>query len=274
MLSYQHHYHAGNFADVLKHWLLVECLAHMAGKDKPFDYIDTHAGAGLYRLDSAAARKTGESAAGVLRLDWQRLPQMALYHQAVAADLAARRYPGSALLARRMLREGDRGWLFELHPKTIVELRRCCAPWRGARVLGEDGLQEASRLLPNRARRALLLVDPPYELKSDYRDVVDLLARCYRKMPQTVMLLWYPVTERRRINHLEQTVRASGLRNVALYELGVLDDTEPGMTASGMLVVNPPWTLSATVAGCIAELATQLSQDGKPRYRQQQLVSE
>ncbi|MGB0734322.1 MAG: 23S rRNA (adenine(2030)-N(6))-methyltransferase RlmJ, partial [Pontibacterium sp.] len=164
MLSYQHHFHAGNHGDVIKHWLLIECLTYLQQKDKPFDYIDTHAGAGLYDLTSSKATKTQESHAGVLRLDWSSLPALTNYHDAIHDDLAQVKYPGSPLLVKRTLRQGDKAWLFEMHPQTIVELRQHCAEKRLSYVQEEDGFQGLLRLLPNKSRRALVLIDPSYEI--------------------------------------------------------------------------------------------------------------
>ena len=274
MFSYQHHYHAGNHADVLKHWLLLACVRYLQHKEKPFDYIDTHAGAGLYRLDSAMARKTAESDDGILKLDWSRLPGLEDYHRQVADDVAASRYPGSPLLVKRLLRPGDKAWLFEMHPQTIRELRQNCEQRRVCHVRQEDGFSALSALLPTASHRALVLIDPSYEVKSDYRTVVKVMANAYQKMPQAMLLLWYPVVDRQRIQQLERDVTNSKIRNVHLFEMGVAEADKPGMIASGMVVVNPPWTLADEFARTIPGVSAQLSADHQARWRHRVLVPE
>lgn len=274
MLSYQHSYHAGNHADVIKHWILVECIHHFQKKDKPFDYIDTHAGGGMYSLDSAEARKTAESDLGVLKLDWGNLPDFEHYHDLVSEDLQLRQYPGSPMLVKRMLREGEHAWLFEMHPQTIVDLQRHCAQRRVCYVKYEDGFQGLLGLLPNKSRRAIALIDPSYEIKSDYQTVVKVMEKAYKKMPQTMILLWYPVVDREFTDAMEQSIKASAMRNVQLFEMGVRAESEKGMTASGMIVVNPPWTLADKFNNVMPKVSGMLAEDGVSRVRFEQLVDE
>ena len=274
MLSYQHHYHAGNHADVIKHWLLVECIEHLQKKDKPFDYIDTHAGAGYYELDSNEARKTAESDHGVLKLDWSKHPGLANYQQLIETDLRHRCYPGSPMFVKRKLRQGDHAWLFEMHPQTHTELQQHCAQKRVCYVQKEDGFAGVLRLLPNQSRRALVLIDPSYEIKSDYQTVVKTIEKIYKKMPQTMILLWYPVVNRSQIDSLEKGFINSSIKNVQLFELGVANDDQQGMQASGMIVVNPPWTLADKFKSTMPNVSKELAVDGKDRSRFVQLVNE
>ena len=274
MLSYQHHYHAGNHADVLKHWVLLACMRHMQKKDKPFDYIDTHAGAGLYRLDSAKARKTAESDEGVLKLDWNKLEGLEDYHRQIADDIRRKCYPGSPLLTKRLLRPGDRAWLFEMHPKTIIELRKHCEKHKVCYVRQEDGFQGLPSLLPTASRRALVLIDPSYEVKSDYQTVVKIMEAAYQKMPQAMLMLWYPVVDLHQIRQMEKAFTKSKMRNVHLFEMGVADNSEPGMSASGMVVINPPWTLADDFIRTMPGVSAHLSKDQKARWRHQLLVAE
>ena len=274
MFSYQHHYHAGNHADVLKHWLLLTCVRHLQLKEKPFDYIDTHAGAGFYRLDSTMARKTAESDDGVLKLDWTKLPGLEDYHRQVAEDIATRRYPGSPLLVKRLLRPGDKAWLFEMHPQTINELRQYCEQRRTCHVRREDGFKALSALLPTASHRALVLIDPSYEVKSDYQTVVKVMTAAYQKMPGAIMLLWYPIVDKQQIYQLEKGFANSKMRNVHLFEMGIAEPDESGMTASGMVVVNPPWTLADDFTRTIPGVSAQLARDQQPRWRHQVLTTE
>ncbi|WP_067518414.1 23S rRNA (adenine(2030)-N(6))-methyltransferase RlmJ [Endozoicomonas ascidiicola] len=274
MLSYQHHYHAGNHADVLKHWTLLACVRHMQKKDKPFDYIDTHAGAGFYRLDSAMAKKTNEADEGVLKINWKKQPGLKDYHGQIAADIKARSYPGSPLLVKRLLRPGDKAWLFEMHPKTLRELKNHCEHRRLCHVRQEDGFQGLLSLLPVASRRALVLIDPSYEIKSDYQTVVTVMKKAWQKMPQATMLLWYPVVDAGQIQQMEKAFAKSSMRNVHLMEMGIEDSEQPGMTASGMIVVNPPWTLADEFNATMPAVSEMLSKDKKSRYRYQVLVAE
>jgi len=286
MLSYRHGFHAGNFADVLKHLVQVEILTYLQKKDKPLDYIDTHAGAGLYRLQDDMAARNCEYGNGISRLlsEGSGLPALepcleALrpYLNSVLAHNAGGRlqvYPGSPAIACGLLRPQDRAWLFELHPADVEQLRRACAG-RNIHIRGEDGFRGLAALLPTPSRRALVLIDPPYELKEDYQRVVDALKLIYRKMPTATVALWYPVVERGRIDQLEHQVVVSGIRRVEQFELGIRADTDGrGMTASGMIVVNPPWTLRDKMAELLPPLAKLLSEDGGAHQSIQTLVGE
>ncbi|SMF48145.1 23S rRNA (adenine2030-N6)-methyltransferase [Alteromonadaceae bacterium Bs31] len=274
MLSYQHQYHAGNHADVLKHWLLIECVKYLQKKDKPFDYIDTHAGAGMYGLNSVEALKTGESRAGVLKLDWPNLKGFEEYHALVAKDLAQARYPGSPELVNRLLREGDHSWLFELHPQTLQELQRHCQTQRKTYVKQQDGFQGLLSLLPTKSRRALVLIDPSYEIKSDYQTVVQILAKAYQKMPQVMALLWYPVVDRSFISAMEREIKKTAMRNVQLFELCVAADEAKGMTGSGLIALNPPWLLAESFERVIPAVAKMLAQSESHQWRWVELIPE
>lgn len=274
MLSYQHHYHAGNHADVLKHWILVECIRHLKKKDKPFDYIDTHAGAGMYDLDSSAAQKTLEFQQGVGKLDIQHLAGFEHYSALIEDDLAMAQYPGSPMLVKRMMRPGDHAWLYDMHPQTVVELKQHCEQRRVSYVKQEDGFKGLLSLLPVKSKRAVVLIDPSYEIKSDYQRVVEVMSQAYFKAGNSMLLLWYPVVDRSLINRLEGELIISGMRNIQLFEMAVRDDSESGMTASGMVLVNPPWTLADEFKRVMPTVSEALSQDGVSRTRFVQLVAE
>jgi len=275
MLSYQHEYHAGNHADVLKHWLLVECLLYLQEKDNPFDYIDTHAGSGSYQLDSKLALKNAEFMGGIERLLEQPVAGMENYLDRIQTSVKARRYPGSPALVNELLRPDDRSWLFELHPQTFTKLHRQCQRKGRTQVRKQDGFQGLLGLLPVASRRALVLIDPAYEVKDDYDTVIKVLTQAWKKMPQAIFLLWYPVIDMQRVSKLEQALRASIIRDVHLIELGVREPAmNTGMTGSGMIVVNPPWTLQARVDAILPVLSETLSEDGSSRCRRLCLVPE
>lgn len=264
MLSYRHAFHAGNFADVLKHVVLVEILQYFKLKEKPFDYIDTHAGAGFYDLQSRESEKLGEFRDGIARLNPHDWPGLEVYLQRVAAcnpNGGLKHYPGSPAVAQGLLRQQDRVSLFELHPADHAVLQQNFRRDRRFHVYQENGYSGLLRLLPPPSRRAVVLLDPSYEVKTDYAQLVQTLAKAWRKFPGGVYALWYPVIERQRTEEFVGSIAASGMRDVQRFELGVEADAPGrGMTASGMLVVNPPWTLRATMAQLLPRLAETLAQ--------------
>jgi 23S rRNA (adenine2030-N6)-methyltransferase len=279
VLSYRHSFHAGNFADVLKHLILDQILKYLVIKDKPVIYIDTHAGTGGYSLGSSQARKNREHEGGIGRL-WARedLPDaIAEYVRLVQAfnktgDL--RFYPGSPWFARRLLRPQDRLELFELHHDDFKQLKKNIAGKHRIKLHATDGFKGAIGLLPALERRGLVLMDPSYEVKSDYREVVTTLASAHRRFQTGTFAIWYPVVERYRIDGMERAVKATGIRNVQCFELGIRPVDQPGMSASGMLLVNPPWTLFATLEATLPYLAEVLGEQGGGYYRAEVLVSE
>lgn len=278
MLSYRHSFHAGNFADVLKHCVLLELLQHLCKKATAFSYVDTHAGAGLYRLNSAQAEKTGEYRQGVAKLMQLDSPELAAYQTAIRQFNKENRlelYPGSPLLALHYLRTQDRAWLYELHPEDNRLLSENTSGQRNARVMREDGLQGLLAQMPPASRRALVLIDPSYEIKADYDAVVATLLKAYKKFSTGTYALWYPVVERKRIKHLLRQVSDSGIRNIQNFELALRpDSSEHGMTSSGMLVINPPWTLMAHMNSLLPSLAAALGEPGQAFYRCEVLVPE
>ena len=285
LLSYRHIYHAGNFADVLKHLVLARVLRHLTAKDKPLCYFDTHAGSGSYALHSAAARQNREFDSGIGGL-WERTELPAAVSDYVDLVRAAnpggalQRYPGSPWFARHLLRQRDRLLLCELHPDDCLRLRRDCEGDRRVRICEGDGFRELLARLPPPERRGLVLIDPPYEIKTDYQAVVDALSGAHRRFATGVYAIWYPVVERARVQQLERRVKASGIRSVQRFELSVRPDSMgQGMTGSGMLVVNPPWTLAAELAQALPWLAEVLGvRDGSGRsggsYRCETLAGE
>ena len=279
MLSYRHGFHAGNFADVLKHLVLTRILAHLVAKPKPFCCIDTHAGAGVYALDSPHARKNREFERGIgLLWDRQDLPEAVASYVSVVKGFNGggelRRYPGSPFFERLWLRTHDRLFLYELHPADAAALQAFAGEDGRIKVAREDGFAACIALLPPRERRGLIVMDPSYELKTDYRQVAKTLAQACRRFSTGVYALWYPVIERRRVHALEHAVKASGIARVHLFELGVRPDGEGmGMTGSGMIVVNAPWTLAAEMEEALPWLAQVLGEEGG-HYRMYQLSGE
>ena len=280
MLSYRHAFHAGNFADVLKHIVLLEVLAYLAQKEKPFCVIDTHAGAGKYALDSDYALKTREFDTGISQL-WQRddlPPSVANYvdlQKRFNANGQFNNYAGSPLLIKQVLREKDRLHLFELHSTEVGLLKTTMKQDKRIRIEHADGLKNSLALLPPIERRGLVLIDPSYEIKSDYTDVVKTLIQMHKRFATGTYALWYPVIERGRNQALEMAFKKSGIKNIQLFELGIhADNSGRGMNASGMIVINPPWNLATTMQTVLLWLADIFGENGAGNFRVETLVSE
>ncbi len=302
MFSYRHAFHAGNHADVLKHMTLLAVLRHMTQKQTALTVFDTHAGAGLYRLDGDYARTSGEAAEGFLRLlaaPPPLLPTKANQHPAADAaasaptalllqdylDLVAsfnsknsqRVYPGSPFIIQRLLRERDRLKLFELHPtdtKTLGANIAQLAAGRQVAVLQEDGFEGLRKFLPPPARRALVLCDPSYEIKSDYARVPAMLADALQRFVTGTYIAWYPLIPRPEAHDVPRklktlavkaqrpwlnaslTVKNSKLTTDAMGEV-----QRPGLPASGLFIINPPHTLKAALQAALPQLVLQLAQD-------------
>ncbi|TMO63201.1 23S rRNA (adenine(2030)-N(6))-methyltransferase RlmJ [Pseudoalteromonas aurantia] len=278
MLSYRHSFHAGNPADIIKHLVLANVLEYMTRKDKPLDYVDTHSGAGFFELSSSDAQKTQEYLDGIAKLWHYRGHNDAIkaFVDLVKSfnDDTLAFYPGSPKVAEQFLRRQDKGWFFELHPKDSVLLTDNLAHKKSLRVRSEDGFKGLLGLVPPLSRRACVLMDPPYEIKTDYQQAAKMIIKAYKKFNSGTYMIWYPVVDRARIDLLEQTLIESGVSNVQLFELATSADTqEHGMTASGMIVINAPWTLKATMDSVLPELVEILS-DEAGFYRSEQLVAE
>jgi 23S rRNA (adenine2030-N6)-methyltransferase len=260
MLSYRHGYHAGNFADVLKHLVLVLVLEYLKTKPAPIRYIDTHAGAGSYDLAGEMSRKTGEATTGVRALDLQGLPAAATaFGQIMQPFLARDQYPGSPLIAASLLRSQDELRLYELHSAEFPLLARHFSRDRRVRVFPEDGFDATKSQLPVQAARALVLIDPSYELDADYRDVVDAVREGLRRMSNAIVLVWYPVVEPRHLEPMLKRLATLGGEKSLRAELRLLREPgAPGMKATGMFVINPPWVLAGQLREALAPLSRQL----------------
>lgn len=278
MLSYRHSFHAGNFADLLKHIVLVEIFEHLLQKDKPFEYIDTHSGAGLYNLKSADAQKLQEHAGGISRLNSKEFPELARYFEVVNSfnpTGGLMFYPGSPSFAKFFLRPQDRAWLYELHPKDYQSLRKNMADRKTMRVQQQDGFGGLNSILPPTAKRGLVLIDPSYEIKSDYEELVKHLVNAHKKFSHGIYAIWYPVISRKTIDKMERNIIKSGITNIQRFELGIAEDSdERGMTAAGMIVINPPWKLFDKMSSLLPKLAQKLCDGPKPLYKCDVLANE
>jgi 23S rRNA (adenine2030-N6)-methyltransferase len=278
MLSYRHSYHAGNHADVVKHLVQVAILNYLLKKDKPFCYHDSHAGAGLYSLLSEQAQKTGEYHSGIGKL-WQhdaQSPALAAYIALIKQlndDNELAFYPGSPKIAALMLREGDSIQATELHPTDYPILASQFVRRRYSRIENIDAWAGFKAMLPPLHKRGLVLIDPPYELKTEYQDVINGLQLAYSRFPQATYAIWYPVIERAAVEAFISAIVATGIKDQLRIELCPLADSDGfGMTGSGMLVINPPYTLANDIKHALTELCPLLSHQAE--FQVNQLVPE
>jgi 23S rRNA (adenine2030-N6)-methyltransferase len=282
MLSYRHAFHAGNHADVLKHIVLQSTLRYLTQKDKPFLYIDTHAGAGGYRLDSDYAEKTGEFHEGIEKL-WQcdDMPEaVAEYIDLIrqfnyaSGGKKLNYYPGSPWIAQTLLRPEDKLVVSELHSTDFPLLNKHFRNDKRIRIFEQDGYKTLNAMIPPPQKRSLVLMDPSYEQKKEYHWVTENLMNAHKKFTTGVYLLWYPVVNRESIDRIEKTLKRSGITKIQLFEFAMQEDTnESGMTASGMIVINPPWKLMETMQKTLPYLVSTLSPE-KGSFRAEVLVGE
>lgn len=234
MLSYQHAYHAGNRADLMKHDALARLLAALTRKPRPITYMETHAGRGLYDLASPEARKTGEAAEGILKAELEPGP----FAEAVARVRARHgplAYPGSPLIARELLREGDRMHLMELHPAEHAALRRALKG-PGVAIHRRDGYEGVLALSPPTPRKGLVLVDPSYEVKPEYEAVPAFVQKLLARWPEATVLVWYPILAESRHERL-----IAGLHALPFQRHEVRFGATKGMTGSGLIGINLPF---------------------------------
>ncbi len=268
MLSYRHAFHAGNHADVLKHYVLSLVLTYMRQKDKPYCYIDTHAGAGLYHLKDDKARQNAEFEQGIAKLmaATDLTPALANFAALIKSvtDNDPAFYPGSPVLAHHLLRADDKMCLFELHPSDHALLTANFKnQGKQVRVAQQDGFAGIKACLPPASRRAVVLIDPPYENKQDYQYVVSMLKDSLKRFASGTYLIWYPLLQRpepaQMLAELLALKPASWL-HVSLSIHAPKSDGF-GMHGSGLFIVNPPWTLPQTLNASLPALTELLALD-------------
>ena len=264
MLSYQHEYHAGNHADVLKHAALTLVIRALQRKPTPIRVLDAYAGSGLYDLGSREARRNAEHEGGIARVLAAPAPppELADYLDVVRAcnpGPALRRYPGSPWIARQLLRPADQLELLELHPRALSALRRTLGGHAEVHVHGRDCHEGLPALVPPPERRGVALIDPSYEVKDEFARVAELLAACHRRWPTGVYLLWYPLLRDRAAERFVPKVAALGIRRIYRAELSIEGTGYDGMRGSGVLVVNLPYGLEAGFGSLLAWLWDVLS---------------
>jgi len=262
MLSYQHGYHAGNFADVVKHLTLSRLLAYLKLKDKPFFYLETHAGKGQYDLRDKQAEKTGEYKQGI-NLIWpnrkQLPPVFSDYIQAIRSlnnGEGIANYPGSPFIAINALRHQDRGYLCELHPGEFEALNQMPHFNKKVHVSNSDGIDSLMALLPPLEKRGLVFIDPSYEVKDDYKKVPRAINQAYKRFSNGVFCLWYPVVNRKLCEQLDRGMLEIGAPNSLKIEFNLTMAPKDGMTGSGLWIINPPFTLAAELKIALDTLRT------------------
>ena len=301
MFSYRHAFHAGNHADVLKHTVLIAILRHLLQKDTALTVFDTHAGAGLYRLDGEYAETSGEAANGFLKLlsYIETPPALAKKPSAAAKSIAEglapvikdylelvasfnnkgshKVYPGSPFIIQRLLGERDKLKLFEIHPtdtKTLTSNIAQLEAGRQVAVLREDGFEGIKKFLPPPARRALVLSDPSYEIKNDYARVVATVADSLVRFATGTYAVWYPIIPRPEAHDVPRKLKTLATKSGKKWLSATLtvksskltsdeagDVIRPGLPASGMFIINPPHTLKASLQLALPQLAEILGQD-------------
>jgi 23S rRNA (adenine2030-N6)-methyltransferase len=280
-MNYRHAFHAGNFADVIKHIVLTRILLYLQEKQAPFRVIDSHAGAGLYDLTGEEAARSGEWLTGIARVMQARfsdkaLPLVTPYLDIVRAfnsKAALAAYPGSPLIARAMLRPQDRLTACEIEPGARKQLIDALRRDTQARVVDLDGWTALSAFVPPKERRGLVLIDPPFEAKNEFTRLSGRFGEAFHKWPTGSYLIWYPVKSRRAADTLATyvardaaTVRPTG--TCLRLEFSVAPQQADGPLAStGLLMVNPPWTLAAELKTILPELVKPLGQGGAGRFR-------
>ena len=249
-MNYRHVYHAGNFADVLKHIVLLLCLDYLQKKEGPLCVLDAHGGAGLYDLRSEEAAKTGEWERGIGSLQgWTDAPgDLQLYLDAVRDDLTEGRYPGSPLLVARSLRPQDRMIANELHEPTFETLRSTLAPFRNARTMKMDAYECIRAHIPPGERRGLVLIDPPFEEKDEFETLVRQMRQWKKRWAAGVFLLWYPIKAHLPVAALKDAARNLGLRRTWSAETLILPRSQPEtLNGCGVIVFNAPYTVPERV---------------------------
>jgi 23S rRNA (adenine2030-N6)-methyltransferase len=262
-MNYRHAFHAGNFADCVKHALLVALVSALARKPTPFAVLDTHAGRGLYDLSAETPNRTGEWRAGVGRLadvaDGPLLPWLSLLRAAGFPP----RYPGSPLLVRALLRDADRLVLCEKHPEEAAALSAAIGRDRQVAVHVRDGWEALGALTPFPERRGLVLIDPPFEQPGEFERILEACRLLRHRFRAAVVAAWYPVKHRAPVRAFEDGLREAGLTDIVAAELCLREPTDPArLNGCGVMVMNPPFGFAAEARAILEALLPRLS-DGE-----------
>lgn len=286
-MNYRHAYHAGNFADVVKHVILSRIVEYLKRKDQAFRVIDTHAGIGLYDLRGTEAGKTSEWTGGISRVfdavEKNEIPEAAIellqpyldVVRAVNNGKELRHYPGSPLLTRHLLRKQDRLSALELHPQDAKKLTKLFDGDYQARVIELDGWLSLGAHMPPKEKRGLVLVDPPFEIEGEFDRLVDGLVKAYKRFPGGTYALWYPVKDRKETERFSKRLRETEIPKIMRIELAIrAPSLEPRLDGTGMIVVNPPYTLESEMQTLLPCLTKLLSEEKGSNFSIQWIRSE
>lgn len=286
-MNYRHAYHAGNFADVVKHVILSRIVEYLKRKDQAFRVIDTHAGIGFYDLRGTEAGKTSEWTGGISRVfdavEKGEIPAAAIellqpyldVVRAVNNVKELRHYPGSPLLTRHLLRKQDRLSALELHPQDAKKLAKLFDGDYQARVIELDGWLSLGAHMPPKEKRGLVLVDPPFEIEGEFDRLVDGLVKAYKRFPSGTYALWYPVKDRKETERFSKRLRETEIPKIMRIELAIrAPSLEPRLDGTGMIVVNPPYTLESEMQTLLPCLTKLLSEEKGSNFSIQWIRSE
>ncbi len=274
-MNYRHAYHAGNFADVMKHTALVAVLLHLRKKEAGFAVIDTHAGRGLYDLSSAEAEKTGEAKDGITRLDGNAPPTDILSaYLDIVRSFGPRYYPGSPLIAARLLRPQDRLVAIEKHPTEHEGLAAALKPFGKAHAVCADGYVQLSALLPPPERRCVVLIDPPFEAEDEFAQLSKAFSTAQRRFANAIMLIWFPIKTKNDAHALSGELLTRGATKLLRLELDVGAHTQGRLRQAGLLVVNPPYGFDMQMRETLQALAAPLGRDDPAKWHVERLAGE
>jgi 23S rRNA (adenine2030-N6)-methyltransferase len=264
-VNYRHAYHAGNFADVVKHVALVAILQHLKKKEKPFRVIDTHAGRGLYDLSGGEAARTGEAAEGIVRIrELSGSPALQSYLE-IVRSVGAEKYPGSPLIAARLLRSEDRLVAIEKHPEEFAGLKSALSMFATARLAEADGYARLKALLPPPERRGLVLIDPPYESDDEFARAAAALIAAHRKFATGIYMLWFPIKSPAAANAFTGEIANAAIGELLRIAIDVGAQQKPDkerLSAAGLLIVNPPFGFAEEMRALMPVLAPALGRSG------------
>lgn len=282
-MNYRHAYHAGNFADVFKHIVLVRAIEYLKRKGKPFRVIDTHAGTGLYDLSSEEAQKTGEWRDGIGRIVSAVLPDAAAALVEPYLEIVKRYnptgdfrfYPGSPTITRQLLRGQDRLTAIELHPADFFSLKTRFHGDYQTRLIELDGWLALGAHVPPKEKRGLVLTDPPFEEAGEFRKMVEGLARATQRWPGGTYMFWYPIKDRDAVDWFRESLRRSGVPDIVDFRMAVRSGSQqPSLDGCGMAVVNPPWALEGEMRLILPALAGLMGRDSGAAWAIERLTGE
>jgi 23S rRNA (adenine2030-N6)-methyltransferase len=251
MLSYRHGYHAGNAADVLKHFILLYVLDYVKKKDKNFIFIDSHAGAGKYSISDPYMQKNKEYLQGIEKIFRINNDDIFLKNyldliKSINSNSDLKTYPGSCYLAAKILRIDDKLHFLELHPTEFSNLKKNFENDSRIIIENEDSYKRLNKLLPPKEKRAVILIDPSYELKDEYEKVLNMLSACYKKFPLGVYIVWYPVLNNKKSESFILNILKANYKNLSHIEI-ITDSSNDGMQGSGLFVINCPWSIEKDI---------------------------